>query len=188
MHDMTHLYVWHDSFICVTWDIHMCAMTHRGHEDDGSLIYNCLTWLIYLRNPQLIYVCDMTHLYAQNNDSQMSHVTHMCYMCDMTHLYVQLMMCANSSVSHCAHTYVWHDSSICAEQLIHTWDMTRHDTHMYISYSTYVISHICISHSSLQWLSSHLYVSHDSWWEVGDWGRDPKKCTGRDWGMGSSTI
>ena len=24
--------------------------------------------------------------------------------------------------------------------------------------------------------------------EVGGWGRDPKECTGRDWGMGSSTI
>ena len=24
--------------------------------------------------------------------------------------------------------------------------------------------------------------------EVGGWGRDPKKCTRRDWGMGSSTI
>jgi len=24
--------------------------------------------------------------------------------------------------------------------------------------------------------------------EVGGWGRDPKKCMGRDWGMGSSTI
>jgi len=24
--------------------------------------------------------------------------------------------------------------------------------------------------------------------EVGGWGRDPQKCTGRDWGMGSSTI
>ena len=24
--------------------------------------------------------------------------------------------------------------------------------------------------------------------EVGGWGRDPKKCTGRDWGMGSTTI
>ena len=24
--------------------------------------------------------------------------------------------------------------------------------------------------------------------EVGGWGRDPKKCTGRGWGMGSSTI
>jgi len=24
--------------------------------------------------------------------------------------------------------------------------------------------------------------------EVGGWGRDPTKCTGRDWGMGASTI
>ena len=24
--------------------------------------------------------------------------------------------------------------------------------------------------------------------EVGGWGRDPKECTGRDWGMGSRTI
>jgi len=28
MCDMTHSYVWHDSFICVTWLIHMCDMTH----------------------------------------------------------------------------------------------------------------------------------------------------------------
>ena len=25
---VSHLYVWHDSFICVTWLIHMCDMTH----------------------------------------------------------------------------------------------------------------------------------------------------------------
>ena len=37
--------------------------------------------------------------------------------------------------------------------------------------------------------SSLLYTSrHDVRREVGAWGRDPKKCTGRDWGMGSSTI
>jgi len=28
MCDMTHSYVWHDSFICVTWLLHMCDMTH----------------------------------------------------------------------------------------------------------------------------------------------------------------
>jgi len=30
--------------------------------------------------------------------------------------------------------------------------------------------------------------SHHTLREVGSWGRDPQKCTGRDWGMGSSTI
>jgi len=36
----------------------------------------------------------------------------------------------------------------------------------------------------------YAYVRHDvfSYREVGGWGRDPKKCTGRDWGMGASTI
>jgi len=28
MCDMTYSYVWHDSFICVTWLIHKCDMTH----------------------------------------------------------------------------------------------------------------------------------------------------------------
>jgi len=36
--------------------------------------------------------------------------------------------------------------------------------------------------------SIEIDVHHMSMGEVGGWGRDPKKCTGRDWGMGSSTI
>ena len=41
------------------------------------------------------------------------------------------------------------------------------------------------------WISSNVWISKDPFaihGEVGGWGRDPKKCTGRDWGMGSSTI
>jgi len=38
----------------------------------------------------------------------------------------------------------------------------------------------------------HAYIiflpTHHALGEVGGWGRDPKKCTGRGWGMGSSTI
>ena len=43
MCDMTHLYVWHDSFICVTWLIHMCDMpqTFVGQK------VLAVTWLIY---------------------------------------------------------------------------------------------------------------------------------------------
>ena len=37
----------------------------------------------------------------------------------------------------------------------------------------------------LEWSDEVIYVT---WREVGGWGRDPKKCTGRDWEMGSSTI
>ena len=54
---MTHLYVWHGTFICVTWHIHMCgmiscAMTHSYVWCD---LFFDVTWLIYMR--------DVTHLY-----------------------------------------------------------------------------------------------------------------------------
>jgi len=39
IHNLTHSYVWHDSFICVAWLIHMCDMTHL-----------CVTCLIYTHN------------------------------------------------------------------------------------------------------------------------------------------
>ena len=39
---MTHSYVWHDSFICVTWLIHMCDMTHSYVWHDSFI---CVTWL-----------------------------------------------------------------------------------------------------------------------------------------------
>jgi len=53
MCDMTHSYVWHDPFICVTWLIHMCDMTH-SHVWHDPFIW--VTWLIHM--------CDMTHSYA----------------------------------------------------------------------------------------------------------------------------
>jgi len=43
MCDMTHLYVWHDSCICVTWLIHICDMIHSYVWHDSFL---CRTWLI----------------------------------------------------------------------------------------------------------------------------------------------
>ena len=50
MRDMTHSYVWHDSFICVTWLIHMCDMTHSCVWYDSFI---CEIWLIHM--------CDMSH-------------------------------------------------------------------------------------------------------------------------------
>ena len=52
----------------------------------------------------------------------------------------------------------------------------------------------------VRWIFCHVLSLLDNIWltswvpvgavrgEVGGWGRDPKQCTGRDWGMGSSTI
>ena len=50
MCDMTHSYVRHDWFICVTWLIHMCHVIHSYVWHDSFI---CVTWLIHM--------CDMTH-------------------------------------------------------------------------------------------------------------------------------
>jgi len=67
---------------------------------------------------------------------------------------------------------------------------TRHlNQSPYVSNS---LNHLQLKHSSSHpnVTNSHhelvIWISHYP--EVGGWGRDPKKCTGRDWGMGSSTI
>jgi len=93
MCDMTHSYLWHDLFICVTWFIHKCDMTH-SYVWHGSFIR--VTWLIHM--------CDMTHSHVWHDSSirDMTHwhvwhhsficvtwLTYMCdNMCDMTHSYV----------------------------------------------------------------------------------------------------
>ena len=84
---MTHSYVWHDSFICVTWLIHMCDMTHSYVWHDSFI---CVTWLIHMY--------DMTHSYAWR-DSFIC-VTWLIQMCDMTLSYVW----------HNSFMCVWHDS------------------------------------------------------------------------------
>jgi len=60
MCDMTHSYVWHDAFICVTWLIHMCDMTHSYVWHDAFI---CVTWLIHMCD-MTFHLCDMTHSYV----------------------------------------------------------------------------------------------------------------------------
>jgi len=61
--DMTHSYVWRDSFMCVTWLVHICDMTHSHVWDYSSM---CVTYLIQANDKRhscvwLIHTCDMTH-------------------------------------------------------------------------------------------------------------------------------
>jgi len=44
--EITHSYVWHDSFICATWLIHMCDVTHSSVWHDSFIR---VTWLIHLQ-------------------------------------------------------------------------------------------------------------------------------------------
>ena len=57
--DMTHSYMWHDSFMCVTWLIHVCDMTHSyvWHDSymrpeavaeySAAVVCVSVTWLIH---------------------------------------------------------------------------------------------------------------------------------------------
>jgi len=60
MCDMTHLYVWHDSSICVTRRIHMCSMYMRLFVCVRACV--CVRAEMY-RHPTFWFVCDMTHSY-----------------------------------------------------------------------------------------------------------------------------
>jgi len=97
--DMNRSYVWHDSFICVTWLIHICDMTRSYVWHDSFM---CALW--YTAS-SLSCVCDMTR----------SCVWH------------DAFVCVTWLVHTCAMTrsYVCHDSFICVTWLIHLCDMTR---------------------------------------------------------------
>jgi len=61
---MTHSHVYHDSVTCVPWLSHMCAMT-QSHVCHDS--FTCVPWLIdtctmtHSHVPWLIHTCAMTH-------------------------------------------------------------------------------------------------------------------------------
>jgi len=162
---MTHSYVWHDSFKCVTWLIHMCDMTHSyvWHDrftcDMTHLYVTALTWDSYVT--WLIYVwpdsfanSDSIHdrFHMWHDSFIHSYVTWLIhtFICDMTHSYI----------------HMWHDSIIHSyvTWLIHTFicDMTHSYIHMW---------HDSFIHSYVTWLihtficdmtHSYIHIWYDS--------------------------
>jgi len=109
--DMTHSYMWHDSFIYVTWLIHICDMTHSYMWHDS-------------------FICDMTHSYMWHDS--FLYVTWLIRVCDLTHscawrgLYLHrcflqhLHLCETwlFRMSDMTHSYVRHESFTCGTWLI----------------------------------------------------------------------
>ena len=151
MCDMSHWYVWDDSFICVTWLIYMCDMTHWYVWHD-SLV--CVTWLIDM--------CDMAHSYVWHDSLvcvtwPLISVTWLIHMCDMTHSYAWLSCVTGLIDDRCdmTHSYVWHDSFICVTRLIY-----MRDSHVWQDSSTTVVT----------WLSNITISTarHRPWCRRGD--------------------
>jgi len=93
-------YVRLDSFICVTWLIHMCDVTHSYVRRD---LFICETWFIHMRDVTHSYVRwlyymwhhsfirDMPHAYVYMTPSYRTwlvHTWHYEFIRDMTHSYV----------------------------------------------------------------------------------------------------
>ena len=99
------IHVWRDSFICVTWLIHMCDMTYSyvWHES-----FICVLWLIHMTHSNVWHDSFkwVTWLIHAWHDSFI-YVTWLIHMCGMTH------------------SHAWHDSFTCATWLILIYDMTH---------------------------------------------------------------
>jgi len=120
-------YVWHDSFIPVSWIIHTCDMTQSIH---ATWLIWCLRHDSFIRVSQLIHACAMT---------QSIRVTWLFHTYDMTHLYMwhESFYMFDMTDSHfkkwpihmfdMTHLYLWHDSFThtlqckCMTWLIHTY-------------------------------------------------------------------
>jgi len=85
-------YVWRDLFICVTWLIHMRAMTQSHVWYDS---FTCVTWLIH--------VCDTMHESCHTFECVMSHI----WMRHVTHM------------KESCHTYAWVMSHIRTSRVTH---------------------------------------------------------------------
>jgi len=144
MCDMTHSHVWHDSFTYVTWPIRMCGTTHSYVWHDSSI---CVTWLIHM--------CDVAHSHMWHGSFIC--VTWLIHVCDMTHSYVTwLIHMCDMTLHMCdmTHSYVWHGSFTCVTWLIHMCDMTH--SHMWHD------SFVCVAWLIHMCDMAHPHVWHDS--------------------------
>jgi len=128
-------YVWHDSFMCVSWLIHVCTKTYLYMEVDFCLIW--VTWLIHVC--ELTYSCVHQDLFVHGSRLLPHTLPHTCdtrwplphtgditqYVCEMTK------------------SCVWNDSFMCVKWLSHVCEMTKscvwNDKVMCVNW----LSHVC---------------------------------------------
>jgi len=145
--DVTHLYEWHGSLICVTWRTYT-------HTDNRKWVCTCETWLhmcdmtshVWICMTRLIYAYDMTHLNVWYDSFICAawHI-HVCYMTVRTHREKDVSPRQSIRINESCHTYEWVTGNVSPRQIIRIND----------SFHTYewVISHI------YEWVMSHIHVS-----------------------------
>jgi len=111
MCNMTRSHVWHDSFTCVTWLVHVCDVTrsHVWHDSFTSV-------------PWLVHVCDMTCSRVWHDS--FTCVTWLVHMCDMTRSHVWCDSCIQMA-KHAYLVCICDNSCVCTTcDLMCIYDMT----------------------------------------------------------------
>ena len=154
---MTHSRAWHNSFIHVTWLIHVSDIFAcvTGFSHVCAMIRWCVWHVLFMRVIRLFHMCDMSHPCDWHNVWDValicvtwfihyyifSYLTWLILMRDMTHLCVwnNSLTCVTWLLtSDLTHSYVWHDvwhdTLICVTWFIH---------HYIFAYLTWLI-HMCL--------------------------------------------
>jgi len=142
-----YIYMWHGSFICVTWLIHMWLVHMWDMTHHTSVCLLNMARPIYMWN-----LWDMTHSCVWNNaftrDSficviRLIHIW-LIHMRDMTHHESLCLLCKTWPIYmwDMTHSHVRRDSFMCETWLIHLWDMTL--SHVRRASFTCEIWHTCM--------------------------------------------
>jgi len=136
MCDITHWFVWHDSFVCVTWLIYMCDMTHLYVWHDSHVNESCHTgrahagqWRTRSDDEQCHMLTESCHtntwVMSHTWTSQVTHTNEACHIHERVMSHVWMSCLTGSHVS----------------QRMSLWDMTH------VS-ETWVMGHeSCFTHS-----------------------------------------
>ena len=146
---MTPSYVWHDSFIRVTWLLHMRDMDgvlwvqvqrckHKPHLCDTTALYvwrdvfNGVTWLLPICDMARSHMFDMNGGLWVQTQRLCQHTLHLCDIKWLLHTF-------DTTPS-----YMWLYSFIRVKKLLHTCDMTlSYEWHDFFIRVTCLL-HICI--------------------------------------------
>jgi len=188
--DMTRSYVWHDSFLRVTWLVYVFGVTHYVWHDSFMTwladSFICVTWLIHdsficvtwLIHDSFICVTWLIHV----SFICVTWLIHDSFMCDMTHSWLIYMCDMNHDVtrstawaprqSHCMLRCVYYvtrlcvcrDLFICVTWLIPPrttiWGLVWHDSFVCV---TWLIT-ICDMTYSYVWNDSFIFVTFPRCW------------------------
>jgi len=151
--------------------IYVCAFVKSIFSHIASA--TCNIWYIYIYRS--LYIQMYTSLLVVRT------VT-----CAQVFVYLYMFLCVQMYVGACANSIS--SGTFMYRHLYMPMHMSFWVLHIFSYAHAYVYTckyfhiqmYVCACVTSIS--SAH------PWREVGGWGRDPKKCTGRDWGMGSSTI